>query len=153
MLTRLADALSFHDIEFESEDFNRMFNVKSPDKKFANDFVDARMMQWLLQNGEGHGVRGHGRPAAVLRRKLPPMRDRHAARACAKAFLDHVPRVVYSLYERRRRFPRAGRDDIEAANEAKWLAGHWTPDNSAGETISAPDAGLSWLDTRRKERP
>ena len=80
VLTRLADALSFHDIEFESEDFNRAFNVKSPDKKFANDFVDARMMQWLLQNGEGHGVRDHGRSPDVLPAQAVPDGDRHAAR-------------------------------------------------------------------------
>ncbi len=87
VLTRLADALSFHDIQFESEDFNRMFNVKSPDKKFANDFIDARMMQFLLQTGQGHGVRGDGRPAALLPPQARADGDRHTPRA-----LEGVPR-------------------------------------------------------------
>ena len=86
VLTRLADALSFHDIEFESEDFNRMFNVKSPDKKFANDFIDARMMQFLLQTGKGTAFEVMGDRLLCYRRKLVAHGDRHAARA-----LEGVP--------------------------------------------------------------
>ncbi len=48
MLTRLAAHLGLHDIEFESDDFNRRFNVTCSDRKFANDLVDSRMNQWLL---------------------------------------------------------------------------------------------------------
>ena len=99
VLTRLADALSFHDIEFESEEFNRAFNVKSPDKKFANDFVDARMMQWLLQNGKGTAFEIMGDRLMCYRRKLPPM-EIVTLLGLSKAFLDRVPKVVYSLYAR-----------------------------------------------------
>ena len=99
VLTRLADALSFHDIEFESEDFNRAFNVKSPDKKFANDFVDARMMQWLLQNGKGTAFEIMGDRLMCYRRKLSPM-EIVTLLGLSKAFLDRVPKVVYSLYAR-----------------------------------------------------
>ena len=52
ILTRLADHLGFQDIQFESEEFNRRFRVKSSDPKFATDLVDARMMQWL-DDGKG----------------------------------------------------------------------------------------------------
>ena len=41
---------SFHDIQFESEEFNRDFTVHCEEPKFANDLIDARMMQWLLAN-------------------------------------------------------------------------------------------------------
>jgi len=51
--TRLANALTFHDIRFESEEFNRAYYVRSPDKKFANDLVDARIMDWLMKHAEG----------------------------------------------------------------------------------------------------
>lgn len=47
VFTRLADALTFRDIEFESEEFNRRFTVKCPDRHFATAFCDARMMAWL----------------------------------------------------------------------------------------------------------
>jgi len=45
---RLAGALGFDDIDFESEEFSRKFYVKSSDKKFAYDVVHPRMMEWLL---------------------------------------------------------------------------------------------------------
>ena len=85
--TWLAGALTFHDIQFESEDFNKEFNVKSPDKKFASDFVDARMMDWLLKNGEGFQLRGRRRPAALL----PPATEADRAGAAAR-HREGVPR-------------------------------------------------------------
>ena len=47
----LGRPLGMHDIEFEFEAFNKAFNVKSQDRKFANDMIDARMMQWLMARG------------------------------------------------------------------------------------------------------
>lgn len=138
VLTRLADSLSFHDIEFESEDFNRMFNVKSPDKKFANDLIDGRMMQWLLQNGKGTAFEIMGDRVLSYRRKLSPM-EIVTLLGISKAFLDHVPRVVYSLYSRAAPLPPEPGGGIEAANEAKWLAGHWTPDTSEGGPVTPPE--------------
>ena len=137
VLTRLADALSFHDIQFESEDFNRTFNVKSPDKKFANDFIDARMMQWLLQTGKGTAFEVMGDRLLCFRRKLAPM-EIVTLLGLSKAFLDHVPRVVYSLYSRATPLPPTPGDDVEAANEARWTAGHYTPDPPAGGTVAPP---------------
>ena len=138
VLTRLADALSFHDIQFESEDFNRAFNVKSPDRKFANDFVDARMMQWLLQNGEGTAFEVMGDRLMCYRRKLPPL-QLVTLLGLSKAFLDRVPNVVYALYARPTPVPPDAFDDQVAANEAKWLAGHWTPDAPGGEPVVPPE--------------
>ena len=60
------------------------------------------------------------------RRKLRPM-EIVTLLGISKAFLDHVPRVVYSLYARAAPLPPEAGSDVEAANEAKWLAGHWTP--------------------------
>jgi hypothetical protein len=137
VLTRLADALSFHDIEFESEDFNRAFNVTSPDKKFANDFVDARMMQWLLQTGKGTSFEVMGDRLLACRRKLSPM-EIVTLLGISKAFLDHVPRVVYSLYARATPIPPEAQAGVEAANEAKWTAGHYTPPTSADEPMPMP---------------
>lgn len=45
---RLARAVGFHDIEFESEEFNRQFKVQADDRKFASDVVDPQMMQFLM---------------------------------------------------------------------------------------------------------
>ncbi len=138
VFTRLADALSFRDIEFESEDFNRAFNVKSPDKKFANDFVDARMMRWLLRYGEDTAFEIMGDRLLCYRRKLSPL-EIVTLLGISKAFLDHVPRVVYSLYPRAAPLPPEANRDLQAANEARWLAGHWTPDDTEGGSVTPPE--------------
>ncbi len=47
---RLAVALGWSDINFESAEFSRVFQVKSRDKKFAYDVCHPGMMEFLLQN-------------------------------------------------------------------------------------------------------
>jgi hypothetical protein len=44
VFTRLADALTFRDIESESEGFDRRITGKGPDERFATAFCDAPMM-------------------------------------------------------------------------------------------------------------
>ena len=97
VLTRLADALSFHDIEFESEDFNKAYNVRSADKKFANDLIDARMMQWLLADGRGYSFEIIGSEVLCYTSKIAPLAFVPLL-GTAKGFLEHVPEVVHSLY-------------------------------------------------------
>ena len=40
----------YGDINFESAEFSKAFNVRSPDKKFAYDVCNAQMMEYLLAN-------------------------------------------------------------------------------------------------------
>ena len=40
----------YQDIEFESAEFSKTFNVRSPDKKFAYDVCNGKMMEYLLAN-------------------------------------------------------------------------------------------------------
>ncbi|MCI0632134.1 MAG: hypothetical protein L0Y44_15935 [Phycisphaerales bacterium] len=47
---KLAGALGFDDIDFESAEFSKKFHVKSPDKRFAYDVCHPRMMEFLLQS-------------------------------------------------------------------------------------------------------
>lgn len=49
ILDKIAGALGFDDIDFESEEFSRKFLVKSPDKRFAYDVIHPRMMAFLLE--------------------------------------------------------------------------------------------------------
>lgn len=46
---KLGQALGFDDIDFESVEFSKRYSVKSKDKKFAYDFCNARMIDYLLQ--------------------------------------------------------------------------------------------------------
>jgi hypothetical protein len=48
MLDKIAGALGFDDINFESEAFSRRFCVKSPDKKFAYDVINPKMIEFLM---------------------------------------------------------------------------------------------------------
>lgn len=48
LMDRLAGALGWDDIDFESVEFSRRFHVKSEDKRFAYDLIDARVMEHFL---------------------------------------------------------------------------------------------------------
>jgi len=45
---KIAQALGFDDIDFESHEFSSRYKVKSPDKKFAYDVCNAQMIDYLL---------------------------------------------------------------------------------------------------------
>ena len=49
-LTRVAEVFGYQDIKFESAEFSKAFNVRCPDKKFAYDVCNAKMMEYLLAN-------------------------------------------------------------------------------------------------------
>ncbi len=50
MFDKLAGAIGFDDIDFESSEFSRRFHVKCPDRRFAYDVIDPRMMEFLLSS-------------------------------------------------------------------------------------------------------
>jgi hypothetical protein len=95
--TRLADHFGFHDIDFESEDFNRAFQVKCKDRKFANDVIDARMMQWLLSAGERWGFELNGPYVMCYTKRLKPL-ELTPLLGSLRSFRDHIPRVAWGLY-------------------------------------------------------
>jgi hypothetical protein len=97
VLTKLAGALSFHDIQFEDETFNKTFNVRSPEAKFANDAIDARMMQWLMTHGDRFLFEVVGNRVLVAGKRCAPTELLQVI-GTAKGFLEQIPRVVFSLY-------------------------------------------------------
>jgi hypothetical protein len=48
LFSKLAQALGYDDIDFESAEFSRTFCVRSRDKKFAYDVCHPQMMEYLL---------------------------------------------------------------------------------------------------------
>lgn len=48
--SKVAQFFGYDDIDFESAEFSKKFVVRSPDKKFAYDFCNARMIDYLLDN-------------------------------------------------------------------------------------------------------
>ena len=49
-LTKVAEVFGCQNIKFESAEFSKTFCVRSPDKKFAYDVCNAKMMEYLLAN-------------------------------------------------------------------------------------------------------
>jgi hypothetical protein len=99
LLTLLADAVALDDIAFESEEFNRAFNVKGDDERFATAFVDARMMAWLLAHGRDHAFEVTGSHVLVTGRQVD-VAAWPVLMSLASAFVAQIPRVVSSLYPR-----------------------------------------------------
>src|ERR1035437_1119767 len=50
LLSKIAQAFGYDDIDFESAEFSRAFCVRSKDKKFAYDICNAKMIEDLLAN-------------------------------------------------------------------------------------------------------
>jgi hypothetical protein len=50
LFSKVAQAIGFDDIDFESHEFSRKFCVRSRDKKFAYDICHGRMIEYLLAN-------------------------------------------------------------------------------------------------------
>lgn len=99
LFTRIADAFTFRDIEFESEEFNRRFTVKGADERFASAFCDARMIGWLLAHGDGYSFEVIGERLLCWTRRVAPHQMVHLL-GTAKAFREQIPGVVSALYPR-----------------------------------------------------
>jgi hypothetical protein len=65
MESRIAEGLGESHITFESAEFSRAFRVRSPDKKFAYEICDAKMMEYLLAN-QDLTIEIKGRTIAVM---------------------------------------------------------------------------------------
>lgn len=52
LVSKLYQAMGHNDIDFESHEFSRKFRVRSDDPKFAYDFCNARMIEFLLKNSD-----------------------------------------------------------------------------------------------------
>jgi len=97
LFTRLADHVGMHDIEFESDDFNRSWNVKADDREFAFKLVDARMMAWLQQAGGAVCFEVYGGNVLVYSKRLR-VEGIVTLLEAVKGFVDHVPKLVWNEY-------------------------------------------------------
>lgn len=62
---RAAKLLGAQDIDFESEEFNRVYRVQASDPRFASDLVNPRTMELLMQCG-APDLRVYGRHLVVV---------------------------------------------------------------------------------------
>lgn len=99
VLSRLADHLGFRDIEFESEEFNAAWQIKSDDRRFASALIDPRMMAWLLDEGGAGAYEVVGPLLLCSTDRLKPVEYLNLLEMLRR-FHAHVPAVVSSLYPR-----------------------------------------------------
>ena len=97
MLQRVMDAVGLDDIQFESDEFNRSFEVRCEDARFASALVDPRMMEWLLGTEGRCRFEVHGAWLLVAIERVPPA-SVPALMNLALTFREKIPAVVRSLY-------------------------------------------------------
>jgi len=94
---RVLDVVGGADIQFESEEFNRAWEVRSSDPRFAAALIDPEMMLFLLEKAEGARIEVHG-PWILFSGEQRDPDSLPQAIAAAEAFRDGIPPVVWSLY-------------------------------------------------------
>ena len=95
--SRIATSVGRRDIEFELESFNRAFQVRSDDPRFAHALVDARMIAWLQELPPETGFEiSDGTLLCRTPRRLDS--DVSWALETMATFLDRVPPVIESLF-------------------------------------------------------
>ncbi len=97
VLSRIGDRLGMADIQFESDEFNRAYQIRSQDRRFAHYLVDARMMEWLLRAPKGHGYETLGPWLLVHCGRIPVSRIDGLLQH-TRGFSERIPRVVRDVY-------------------------------------------------------
>ncbi|MGH2554377.1 MAG: hypothetical protein ACRDHO_01490 [Actinomycetota bacterium] len=88
-----SDYMGFHDIQLESDDFNRRFHVTCDDREFAYKFFDGQMLRWILGQPELLETEVLGRRGLVAMPRLEPERMGTLLDA-AVGFYTHLPSVA-----------------------------------------------------------
>lgn len=105
-LTRLINVIVGDDIDFESGEFNRMFRITCEDRHFAQTFIDAQMIDFLLTTKGEFQVEVRGRWVLVSTGQLPP-RGFPGLMNLSNALRAVIPPLVWELYPQG---PRASLD-------------------------------------------
>lgn len=96
--TKFANALGLGgDVQFESDAFNRLFEVRSGSQQFAFTLVDPAMMEWLIDHGSDLDIQLEPGSLIVITRRR---RWTEMKQLCLRVldFVDRFPRLVWSSY-------------------------------------------------------
>jgi hypothetical protein len=96
-LSRLADLVGLDDIDFELEEFNRRWNVRSREARFAYELIDSRMIRWLVALDMPISFEVVGNRLLAYQRKVPPA-GLAPLIGVLLSFRQHIPRVAWNLY-------------------------------------------------------
>ncbi len=92
--TRAIGKLTNHDIQLESEDFNRAFTVHCEDRKFASDVLHPRLMELLLTRRD-LDWRFDGSWILTVDNGARKPEEVEAALASVSAIVDSIPDFVW----------------------------------------------------------
>lgn len=93
-----AVARLLHDyIDVGSNDFNRAFQVRTKEKGFAVELIDAGMIEWLLSTKAAFTFEIQGRNLLVWC-LVRPVTGLGELLDSARAFTDHIPQLVWAEY-------------------------------------------------------
>jgi len=92
-----SDYMGFHDVQLNSDEFNRRFHVTADDREFAYQFFDLGMLRWLLNQPDLLETEVQGRRALVALPRLEPDQMGRLFDA-AVGFRSHIPALVRRKY-------------------------------------------------------
>ena len=94
---RVLDVVGGADIHFESEEFNREWEVRSADPRFASALIDPEMMLFLMEKAQGAIIEVHGSWILFSSERRDP-ESLPQSIASAEAFREGISPAVWSLY-------------------------------------------------------
>ncbi|HEY7874594.1 MAG TPA: hypothetical protein VIG64_05675 [Actinomycetota bacterium] len=97
ILSMMTGGVGWRDLQFESEKFNRAFDVRAEQPASAFKLIDARMMHWMLSTDDIFGFQFYGSAILVWSKRLRPS-ELFPLIGTAKELLDHIPRLVWADY-------------------------------------------------------
>jgi len=87
------------DIELESDEFNRLFRVRSPFEGFAYAVLHPRMMEWLIRQANAMvPLRIDGQDVIWWREGRPNYAMLDLQLAATSDFIDQIPQEVFEKY-------------------------------------------------------
>ncbi|MGZ4786729.1 MAG: hypothetical protein ACXV5S_13750, partial [Acidimicrobiales bacterium] len=131
------------DIDFESEEFNRMFVVQCADRRFASALIDPLMMDLLISTKGEITFETKGRFLLLSTHRIDPL-EMPALLNLADEFVRRVPPAVRELYES---FPDGAGTDVfppAGGGTAPIAAGPGSWMGSGDPTRSLLDDDQSW---------
>jgi hypothetical protein len=94
---KMRSAVAGGDIDFESEEFNRLFCVRCEDRRFASTLIDPQMLDFLLSTKGALSFAVRGRWLLVWSKPLKPVLVPALVKV-AEGFVDRIPKVTWDLY-------------------------------------------------------
>ena len=91
------NAAGLQRIEFELDEFNRRFEVRSDDRRLASAVIDQRMIGWLLESDQALGFHLQEGWLLTWMPQLPPDQLERTLTS-VEGFHERIPRAVWSLY-------------------------------------------------------